>query len=122
VEGDRDASRALVRVDSSRHEMTPTIGKLADRKRISVPISIEYLFTFLFGKRTYHGFVGTHTTSEWKRQVLKIIQAIRMAIEGNIDIVDLEQLLQEPQPTSKIQLFQAAGTGRPFCNLGRSLG
>lgn len=53
-----------------------------------VTLSFEYLLSHMFGKQSYHGFVGAYSASEWKKHILKIIKAMQNAIVVNIDIAD----------------------------------
>ncbi len=59
-----------------------------EKETISVPISFEYLLTVLFGKQTYHGFVGVHKVYNWKTHILKLFNAIRKSIIINITVTD----------------------------------
>ena len=57
-------------------------------ERMYVPLTFEYLLSFLFGKRTYHGFVAEHKISNWKKHMLKVTNGIRKAIIVNLDNCD----------------------------------
>lgn len=59
-----------------------------EKESISVPISFEHLLTVLFGKQTYHGFVGVHKVYDWKTHILKLFNAIRKSIIINITVTD----------------------------------
>ncbi len=58
---------------------------------INVPLSFEHLLSLLFGKIFYHGFVGTHTLGEWKKELIKLIKATERAIKFNIDKDDFHR-------------------------------
>ncbi|MDK2801350.1 MAG: hypothetical protein PWQ70_2969 [Clostridiales bacterium] len=57
-------------------------------RSIYIPISFEHLLSFLFGEKSYHGFVGIHEFGIWKKNILKIFRAIKKSILVNINIVD----------------------------------
>lgn len=54
-------------------------------EEINIPISFEYLLSFLFGKQNYHGHCGFHSFSTWKKEQLKLIKTIRKAVKINVD-------------------------------------
>jgi hypothetical protein len=56
---------------------------------IYIPIELEHLMTFLFGKRSTHGLAGSHSMRAWKKQVQRIARAIRHAAYLNVDSGDL---------------------------------
>jgi hypothetical protein len=56
---------------------------------IYIPIELEHLMTFLFGKRSTHGLAGSHSIGTWKRNVQRITRAIRHAMYVNVDSGDL---------------------------------
>ena len=49
-----------------------------------LPLSFEYLMTFLFGSRNYHGYVGSVGKTTWKKDMQKIIKYIKKAIQLNV--------------------------------------
>lgn len=58
------------------------------REEIYIPIEIEHLMTFLFGKRSTHGLVGFHSLGTWKKQVRRMVRAVHRATYVNIDSGD----------------------------------
>lgn len=56
---------------------------MRQRERTNVPISVEYLFSALFGKVPYHGYVGTVSVTTWKKDLAKTGRWIKRAIELN---------------------------------------
>lgn len=54
-------------------------------EEINIPISFEYLLSFLFGKHNYHGHCGFRPLATWKKEQLKLIKTIRKAVKINID-------------------------------------
>jgi hypothetical protein len=56
---------------------------------IYIPIELEHLMTFLFGKRSTHGLAGSHSMRTWKKHVQRIARAIRHAAYVNVDSGDL---------------------------------
>ena len=52
---------------------------------IYLPISYEYMMSFLFGKKNYHGHVGRYGPSTWKKDLLKINKYIKKAIRLNVN-------------------------------------
>ena len=74
--------RAAVRLNSG---VRLQIGGLVDDKeRMHVPLSVEYLFSDLFGKLNYHGYVGSVSVTTWRKDLLKTTRYIRKAIEINV--------------------------------------
>jgi hypothetical protein len=61
------------------------------KKEIYVPIEFEHLLSILFGKSSYHGFVGTHTFVRWKKELIKIVRSIKRAIKINVDTDDFHR-------------------------------
>ena len=59
-----------------------------EKDTIYVPLSFEHLFSHIFGKKKYHGFVGRHQLNVWRKQVYKLIKVIIKFINYNIDISD----------------------------------
>lgn len=51
---------------------------------ISVPLSYEYMMSFLFGNWNYHGHVGTLLANSWKKDLVKINKYIKKAICLNV--------------------------------------
>lgn len=56
-----------------------------EKESVYVPISYEYLMTHLFGKKSYHGHVGSLSLSAWKKDLLKINKYIKKAIKVNVE-------------------------------------
>jgi len=52
---------------------------------IYAPLSYEYMMSMLFGIARYHGYAGTHTPADWKRDLRKLCKALRKAIRINIE-------------------------------------
>lgn len=51
---------------------------------IYLPLSFEYLMTFLFGEQNYHGYVGSVERTTWKKDMQKIARYIKKAIQLNV--------------------------------------
>ena len=56
---------------------------MSQREWVNVPISLEYLFSSLFGKAKYHGYVGAVSARTWKKDLAKTAKYISKAIELN---------------------------------------
>ncbi len=52
---------------------------------VYAPMSFEYLMSSLFGMQFYHGFVGYLRLTIWKKELIKILKAVKRAIDLNID-------------------------------------
>ena len=57
---------------------------MAREESVYLPISVEYLFTHLFGKLQYHGYVGETRLSVWRKDLLKAVKYLRRSIELNV--------------------------------------
>lgn len=53
-----------------------------------VPISFEYFLSRLFGKRAYHGFVGSKPPGRWKNHLLGMLRAIETAATVTVSSTD----------------------------------
>lgn len=62
---------------------------------IDLPLSFEYLMTFLFGKWKYHGYVGYVSRQTWEKDMLKVTRYIKKSILLNVssDKYHSDQLL-----------------------------
>ncbi len=56
----------------------------ADKDNVYVPLSYEYMMSHLFGKHHYHGHVGSHSKSSWKKDLRKINKYIEKSININV--------------------------------------
>ncbi len=55
------------------------------RNNVYIPIEFEHFLSELFGQNSHHGFVGEHSLSVWRRELIKIVRTIRRAVKINID-------------------------------------
>jgi hypothetical protein len=69
---------------------------VAPQESMHVPISVEYLFSALFGKLNYHGYVGSVSVSTWRKDLLKTANYVRKSVEINVqtDVFHRNQLLK----------------------------
>lgn len=61
---------------------------MRETRKVYAPLSMEYLFSEIFGSQTYHDFVGEHSFGKWKKEVLKLLKAIKKYILINLDTTD----------------------------------
>ena len=54
------------------------------KEYVYVPLSYEYMMSFLFGNQQYHGHVGSLSGSNWKKDLKKINKYIKKSININI--------------------------------------
>src|SRR5947199_7277141 len=60
-------------------------------RRIYTDIDFEHFLSRLFGKRAYHGFVGEHSLSTWKKELTRIVRTVQRAIRLNVDTDDFHR-------------------------------
>jgi len=65
-------------------EMIERFSPMKHNDYLYLPLSFEYLMTFLFGKLNYHGYVGSVGKTTWKKDMQKIIKYIKKTILLNV--------------------------------------
>lgn len=61
---------------------------IKNTNKMLLSLNFEYLMSFLYGKKQYHGSWGNYNLSRYKEKILKINNAIGKAIKSNINVTD----------------------------------
>jgi hypothetical protein len=60
-------------------------------ENITLSLQFENMLSLLFGKENHHGDVGNMKKSEWKKNILKIINALEKGLNQNMIYTDQHQ-------------------------------
>lgn len=71
---------------------------------IDISLGFENMLSFLFGKDNHHGDVGSMTHPEWKKTLLKIINAIEKSVNQNVNFTDSYQKVELDRAINEVKV------------------
>ena len=64
---------------------------------IDISLQFENMLSLLFGKDNHHGDIGNMGKTDWKKNLLKIINAIEKSFSQNVNYTDEYQKTEQPE-------------------------
>lgn len=61
------------------------LRRAQDKDLVTIPIEVEYFFSFMFGKQSTHGLAGHYSIGEWNRLCKRLMEHLEKYIAANVE-------------------------------------